>query len=78
MIAHELEEVERDAQTVTVVEWGDIVADVLPEQRVVIKIDYTDAGDNARRFIVELPKSLRYLRPALATEKQRQTPTHLS
>jgi tRNA threonylcarbamoyladenosine biosynthesis protein TsaE len=78
LMAHELEEIERDAQTVTVVEWGDIVADVLPKQRLVIRIHYTETGDDARRFTFELPKSLQYLEPALTTEKESQNPTHLS
>lgn len=69
LIAHELAETEQDEHTVTVVEWGDIVADVLPEQRVVVEI--AQAGDQVRTITVYVPDSLAYLCAALVQPSQK-------
>ena len=46
---------------VIVIEWGDIVADILPESRITIKLS-SDAKDENKRIIeVDLPDQLNYL-----------------
>ncbi len=57
----ELAEVVQDPQAVTVVEWGDIVADVLPEQRLSVKIKVLD--EDKRQFTFAYPENLNYLFP---------------
>lgn len=58
----ELAEVVADPQTVTVVEWADIVEDVLPPGRLTVRIRTT--GENDREIAFKYPESLQYLREA--------------
>ena len=44
---------------VTVVEWGESVSDVLPSERIIIRIDYLP--DEGRDVQLQLPKSFEYL-----------------
>lgn len=60
MVAHELDEVVDDPHCVTVVEWAEIVHDVLPANRTV-RIHMVKSGDSARLMTVELPESLAYI-----------------
>lgn len=53
---HENVDVERD---VTVVEWSDIVAHVLPEER--LRIFITSTSDDEREIKLEFPTTLKYL-----------------
>lgn len=55
----ELAEAVADPQAVTVVEWADIVEDVLPADRLTIRIKAT--GANERAVTVEYPLSLKYI-----------------
>lgn len=48
VMADELDETLRDDQTVTVVEWSDVVSGVLPKDRMVIEIQAT--SDEGRRL----------------------------
>jgi tRNA threonylcarbamoyladenosine biosynthesis protein TsaE len=57
----ELTEVLEDSQAVVVVEWGQIVEDVLPVKRLTINIKAT--GETNREFIMSYPISLDYLLP---------------
>lgn len=59
IIRHELEENIDDASDVVVVEWSNIVEDVLPEKRVVIHIKAT--GEESREISVSAPEELDYL-----------------
>ena len=59
VVAEELREYVGDQQTVVVVEWGDIVQDVLPEKRLTIHIQL--AGDEARDIKADLPSEVGYL-----------------
>jgi tRNA threonylcarbamoyladenosine biosynthesis protein TsaE len=63
IIAEELAEVAADPQTVTVVEWADVVQHVLPEQRLTIEIVQTPEGDRQLTFI--WPERLAYLGEAV-------------
>ncbi len=59
VIADELAEVIGDPKSVVVVEWADIVHDVLPEDRV--RIEITVTGETARKLDITYPETLRYL-----------------
>lgn len=59
IVANELAEVVVDDRAVTVVEWADIVEDVLPADHLTIRISNT--GDTSRDFEITYPKSLTYL-----------------
>jgi tRNA threonylcarbamoyladenosine biosynthesis protein TsaE len=60
IMANELAEVIGDPQAVVVVEWADIVEDVLPADRLTIRIK--NIGDTSREFLFTCPQSLDYLR----------------
>lgn len=59
IVANELAEVEGDPNVVVAVEWGEIVHDVLPEDRVIITI--TAPSETERKLIVKFPKKFEYL-----------------
>ncbi len=59
VVAHELAEMTQDPHVVTVVEWGEIVADVLPPERLTVKISRT--GDESRQLVLQYPENLEYL-----------------
>lgn len=59
IVGDELAEIIGDPAYVTVVEWGDIVQDVLPAERLTVKI--TQKGDTERSLIFNYPESMDYL-----------------
>ena len=59
IVADELAEVAGDLNYVVVVEWGDIVHDVLPEKRLTIRLVQT--GESARTLAFKYPSVLSYL-----------------
>lgn len=59
IVADELVEVIGDPSYVAVVEWGDIVHDALPENRLTIR--FTLTGDNSRDLVLSYPNELEYL-----------------
>jgi tRNA threonylcarbamoyladenosine biosynthesis protein TsaE len=59
IVGDELAEVLGDPGYVTVVEWGDIVQDVLPEGRLAVR--FSLAGDEARIIAITCPPELAYL-----------------
>ena len=59
IMADELSEAAHDPSAVVVVEWGDIVADVLPADRITITI--RAVTEHEREFIVSLPAKRQYL-----------------
>lgn len=61
VVAAELEEFVHDPSAVVAIEWGSIVEDVLPEDKIVINIDRT--GEMSRRFTINYPDKLSYLIP---------------
>ena len=63
LIAEELAEVISDPHVITVVEWADIVQDVLPQERLTITIEKTPA--DGRRLTFQAPASLQYLMKAV-------------
>lgn len=63
LIAEELAEVISDPHVITVVEWADIVQDVLPQERLTITIEKTPT--DGRRLTFRAPASLQYLMKAV-------------
>jgi tRNA threonylcarbamoyladenosine biosynthesis protein TsaE len=59
LVGQELAEVIDDTTVVTAIEWGEVVHDVLPSERVNIKLERT--GDESRHIKIEYPVSLQYL-----------------
>jgi tRNA threonylcarbamoyladenosine biosynthesis protein TsaE len=59
IIADELSEVMGDKQTVVIVEWGDVVQHVLPDQRLTVAIKQTPIG--TREITMRCPEPLQYL-----------------
>lgn len=59
VIEHELHDLLHDPSSVVVVEWGDIVRHVLPEERLSVEIMQTDA--ESRDIRLQYPPSLAYL-----------------
>ena len=59
IVGPELAEVQADPDTVVVVEWGEVVHDVLSKQRLVITIKRL--GETKREFICRYPEQLDYL-----------------
>lgn len=59
VVAAELAEFLEDPRTVTVVEWGDIVHDVLPSVRLKLTIRMT--GENSRELTFVCPPEYNYL-----------------
>jgi len=57
----ELAELLSDQKTVVIVEWGGIVEDVLPGERLTITLRAT--GETSRELIFKYPEKLKYLRP---------------
>lgn len=58
----ELAETLSDPNSVAVIEWADIVHDILPESRVTINIKSVSGGsENARQLEVSYPPELSYL-----------------
>lgn len=62
VVAAELEEFINDPKAVVAIEWGAIVADVLPDERLEVHIERT--GEDSREFSFLYPESLSYLIPA--------------
>lgn len=59
MAAHELHDLVGDPQTVIVVEWGGVVEDVLPKEKLTVDIKRT--GEESRQLTFTCPDSLQYL-----------------
>ena len=59
IVANELAEVIQDPEAVTVIEWGEIVHDVLPVNRLTITIEQTAEGNRTLSFVY--PESYQYL-----------------
>jgi len=61
IVGDELAEVVGDPHYVTVVEWGDIVRDILPEKRMTVSIQLDASDENARNIVITYEQSLAYL-----------------
>jgi len=63
IIAHELQELINDPSVVIVIEWGDIVADVIATEHTVITIEQQQG--NERELIFEVPEKYQYITKGL-------------
>lgn len=59
LMSHELGEVLEDSAAVLVVEWAEVIADVLPTERLTIRI--TKTGDESRTLRFTAAKTYEYL-----------------
>ena len=59
IVANELAEVENDPDVVVAVEWGEIVHDLLPSERVIVSIKATD--EETRSITIEYSEKYDYL-----------------
>lgn len=62
IMKQELTDALADSQVVVVVEWADLVEDVLPDDRLIISIEPT--GETSRRFKLTASDKLKYLFPS--------------
>lgn len=60
IMSHEFAESIKDPRVITVVEWSETVSEVLPNERVVIRLSY-HAKDKGREIEVVLPEEYQYL-----------------
>jgi tRNA threonylcarbamoyladenosine biosynthesis protein TsaE len=58
VVADELAESLADPNVITAVEWSDIVADVLPEQRLSIEFSPTSDDSEERKITIHYPESM--------------------
>jgi len=65
IVADELAESLHQPNVITAVEWGEIVHDVLPAQRITVRL--TSLGDTERTVIITTPNGLEYLDDAITT-----------
>jgi len=65
VIAAELEEFLHDPKAVVAIEWGSVVEDVLPEERVEITLGRT--GETSRELTAQYAKKFAYLFPESTT-----------
>jgi tRNA threonylcarbamoyladenosine biosynthesis protein TsaE len=61
IVAHELSEVIDQKDTIIAIEWGDIVGDVLPTQRIEIAINRRKDDENKRELIATYPAEYGYV-----------------
>lgn len=64
LISNELAEVIGDPEAIIIVEWGEIVQNVLPSER--LRIDFKTTGANNRQLELNCPTKLNYLLPEAA------------
>lgn len=57
LMADDLAETLQDSKTITVVEWGKVVKDVLPPERIVVEFKPVVANDNQRQISISYPIS---------------------
>jgi tRNA threonylcarbamoyladenosine biosynthesis protein TsaE len=62
IMREELAEILTDPRAVVVVEWAGIIENVLPDERLKVKV--TATGESARKFSFIYPESLQYLLPS--------------
>jgi tRNA threonylcarbamoyladenosine biosynthesis protein TsaE len=65
VVGNELAEMIGDPSDVVVVEWGDIVHDVLPVDRLTVRL--TQTGEDTRKLSFEYPEQLEYLLESVKT-----------
>lgn len=59
LMAHELHDALEDPQGVVIVEWGDLVEDVLPKKRMTITLHRSE--NDGRELVCNYPEAMEYL-----------------
>jgi tRNA threonylcarbamoyladenosine biosynthesis protein TsaE len=72
IIAHELSEIVDSPHSVVVIEWGDIVQEILPQRRVVVHFSHVGDNEEARILEFDCPPELSYLRADRPKKKNRK------
>ena len=65
MAARELQEVLEDPKAVVAVEWGDVVAGVLPLEHIKIILERQAKGEGARAITITFPEKFGYISKGL-------------
>lgn len=60
IMTHELAEALRDPLLISIIEWADSVEGVLPDRKIVVRIQYL-AEDDSRRVQIDVPTGYEYL-----------------
>lgn len=68
IIADQLQESLADPKVITVVEWSDVVKDVLPPNRLTIKFELTSGDPDERLITINYPESLQPIIKSLESE----------
>lgn len=74
ILADQLAESVSDDKAVSIIEWADIVKDVLPNERLTIKLEQTAANPDERLITIEYPQANRAMIVKLETEWQDSRP----
>jgi tRNA threonylcarbamoyladenosine biosynthesis protein TsaE len=74
ILADQLAESISDPKAVVVVEWADIVEDVLPKDRISIKLEPTVADELERMITIEYPESKRPIIAGIELQWQESRP----
>lgn len=61
IMSHEVAELMQDTANVVVVEWSDVVEEVLPPSRVSVTLERVKSGEDDRRITIKAPAKLAYL-----------------
>jgi tRNA threonylcarbamoyladenosine biosynthesis protein TsaE len=59
ILKDEIADILQDNLAVIIIEWGEIVHDVLPEER--LRISFKNTGESSRTLVVSCPPALKYL-----------------
>lgn len=68
ILTDQLVEALGDEKAVTVIEWGDVVKEVLPAERFIIKFELTEKNSDARRITIQYPKVKRKVMTRVESE----------
>lgn len=61
IMAHEVAELIQDPTNVVIVEWSEVVEQVLPARRVSVSLERVKSGEDDRRVIIKAPAKQAYL-----------------
>lgn len=65
-VGQELEEIIDDPKAIIVIEWGDIVSDIIPQEHIIIELERTIAGEDKRIIKISYPEKFAYVCKELA------------
>lgn len=68
ILANQLAEALDDEKAVTVIEWGEVVEDVLPKDRFIIKFELTKKDSEQRHITIQYPEAKRKVMTELESE----------